>query len=83
MVHGEIEGERHYIFSHSSDMWTLGVIGMMRNMDVYQMFSGGAAPQWGCSTVELRGSATRVLFFQSWGSAKHAHYYVQEMISIF
>jgi hypothetical protein len=47
--------------SYCSDMWVLGVIGMMRNME-----------RWGCSTVELHGSATQELCFKSWSSTKHA-----------
>jgi hypothetical protein len=40
-------------FSYSSDMWALDVIGFLRNMELYQMFLGGATPRWSYSTVEL------------------------------
>jgi hypothetical protein len=69
-LQGRIEGGRRWIFSYSSDMCAIGVIGMMRNMELYQTFLGGVAPRWSCSTVELRGSATPELFSQSWSSAK-------------
>jgi hypothetical protein len=57
-LQGRIEGGRRWIFSYSSDMCAIGVIGMMRNMELYQTFLGGAAPRWSCSTMELLHGGT-------------------------
>jgi hypothetical protein len=48
----ESKEEDEEFFSYCSDMWTLGVIGMMRNKELYHTFLGG------CSTVELLHDGT-------------------------
>jgi hypothetical protein len=53
-------------------MRALDVIGMVENLELYQTLVGILAPRWSYSTVEIHGSATLELFFQSWGSPKHA-----------
>jgi hypothetical protein len=54
-----MEGGRRWIFSYSSDMWALGVIGMMKNMELYQTFSGGAAPRWSSVDLQLQSYVFR------------------------
>jgi hypothetical protein len=52
-------------------MWAIAVIGMTKNLELYQTLVGISAPWWSYSMVKIRGSATLELFFQSWSFAKH------------
>jgi hypothetical protein len=74
----ESKEEEDGFFSYSSDMWALGVVEMVRNMELYHSFPGGAAPRWSCFMVELRGSATPELFFRAGALPKHALYMVSK-----
>jgi hypothetical protein len=53
-------------------MRALDVIGVVENLELYQTLVGISAPRWSYSTVEIHGSATLELFFQSWSSPKYA-----------
>jgi hypothetical protein len=60
------------IFFYSRDMRVLNVIEMVENLELCQTFFGISDPRWSCSTVEILGSATPGLFFESQSSPKHA-----------
>jgi hypothetical protein len=66
IVFYEEEGFFYYPY-----MWAIVVIGMTKNLELYQTLVGISAPWWSYSMVEIRGSATLKLFFQSWSSPKH------------
>jgi hypothetical protein len=53
-------------------MRAIDVIGVVENLELYQTLVGISAPRWSYSTVEIHGSATLELFFQSWSSPKQA-----------
>lgn len=60
---GEEEG--YFFVLYSSDMQALNVIGMVGNMDLYQILFGISNPRWNCSTVDMRRSAALKLFFRA------------------
>jgi hypothetical protein len=67
IVFYEEEGFFYYPY-----VWAIVVIGMTKNLELYQTLVGISAPRWSYSTVEIRRSAALELFFQSWSSPKHA-----------
>jgi hypothetical protein len=70
--HIHTKEEEEFFFFYSPDMWTLDVIGMIGNLELYQILYWISDPRWSCSMAKLRGSAALELFFQSRSSAKHA-----------
>jgi hypothetical protein len=61
-------------------MWALGVIGMVRNPELYQTLSEISGPRWSCSTVEICGSAAPELFFRA-GALPNTLIYTRDNIS--